>query len=304
MRAALHLTLLAALVPLITPAPLQAQAASPEAAAPKPAQPSSAPPPPKPAQPEPVQSQPAEPEAGAPAAGEAPPQDAAKPEPTAGSGTDQATADPQAETRTDTRSQADAPPLPETLRGSDLGHSACLLTLYLMGTRYSEKPAISDENRDCGILRPIAVSQILPGVTLAGEPVMRCETARQLAFWLHGAVLPAARFLPEPSRLSGVTPGSTYQCRAVIGTQSSAKVSEHALGNAFDIAGFTFENGATYTVAPRQDDGDMAEAFLAAIRGSACLYFTTVLGPGSNDAHDDHLHLDIKARKGGFRICQ
>ncbi|MFD2843675.1 extensin family protein [Paracoccus cavernae] len=29
-----------------------------------------------------------------------------------------------------------------------------------------------------------------------------------------------------------------------------------------------------------------------------------MLGPGTNAAHDNHLHLDIKARKGGFRICQ
>ena len=42
----------------------------------------------------------------------------------------------------------------------------------------------------------------------------------------------------------------------------------------------------------------------AAIRGAACLYFTTVLGPGSNAAHDDHLHLDVKARNGGYRICE
>ncbi|MEG4644742.1 extensin family protein [Paracoccus sp. APAP_BH8] len=28
------------------------------------------------------------------------------------------------------------------------------------------------------------------------------------------------------------------------------------------------------------------------------------LGPGANAAHVDHLHLDIKARRGGFRLCQ
>lgn len=295
MRAALQTSVLAALfsaaIPLTAltqPAPAQGQEAP--AIAPQ----SSKPPPPKPAAPETA------PKAASEAASEAAPEsalpEAAKPEAQAETGAAPPPAGPAA--------KADAPPLPDGLRGSDLGHSACLLTLYLMGARYSEKPAITEENPDCGIARPISVSQILPGVTLDGDPVMRCETARQLAFWLNGTVLPATRFLDGAPRLAAIAPGSTYQCRGVIGTQSSANVSEHALGNAFDIAAFTFDNGESYEVAPRQDDGDMAEAFLAAIRGGACLYFTTVLGPGTNAAHDNHLHLDIKARKGGFRICQ
>ncbi|MEO6301119.1 MAG: extensin family protein, partial [Paracoccaceae bacterium] len=32
--------------------------------------------------------------------------------------------------------------------------------------------------------------------------------------------------------------------------------------------------------------------------------FSTVLGPGSNTSHDDHLHLDIMARDNGFRLCE
>ena len=53
-----------------------------------------------------------------------------------------------------------------------------------------------------------------------------------------------------------------------------------------------------------RDRGDMEVAFQNAVQGAACLFFSTVLGPGSNAAHDDHLHLDIKARRGGFRLCQ
>ena len=50
--------------------------------------------------------------------------------------------------------------------------------------------------------------------------------------------------------------------------------------------------------------GDLAEACPRTARAAGCLFFTTVLGPGSNDAHDDHLHLDVAARRGGWRLCQ
>ena len=32
--------------------------------------------------------------------------------------------------------------------------------------------------------------------------------------------------------------------------------------------------------------------------------FTTVLGPGSDDFHKTHIHLDLIERKGGYRMCQ
>jgi hypothetical protein len=48
----------------------------------------------------------------------------------------------------------------------------------------------------------------------------------------------------------------------------------------------------------------MAEAFQDAVRGAACMDFSTVLGPGSNASHADHLHLDIIARTSGYRLCE
>ncbi len=201
--------------------------------------------------------------------------------------------------------EPEQPPQRDSLRESDFDHSACLLTLFTLGAEYAEIPEISEpDNRDCGIARPIRITQILPGVSLQGEPVMRCDTARHLAFWLRDFVRPATEMLPGAPQLREIAPGSTYQCRGVIGTQSTANVSEHALGNALDIAAFHFDDGSNLTIAPRADSGDLTEAFQAAIRATACLYFTTVLGPGANAAHDDHLHLDIKARKGGYRLCQ
>ncbi|WP_240558669.1 extensin family protein [Paracoccus contaminans] len=197
------------------------------------------------------------------------------------------------------------PPLPETLRESDFDNAACRLALFSWGVEYREIPPLADDDqRDCGIARPLEVTQILPGIALEGAAPMRCDTARSLARWMREIVVPAASHLPGAPRVIALTPGSTYQCRAVVGNGDGNRISEHALGNAIDIAAFTFDNGTRIEIAPVQDRGDLSVAFQNAVQGAACLFFTTVLGPGSNAAHDDHLHLDIKQRRGGFRLCQ
>ncbi|MDO5642533.1 MAG: extensin family protein, partial [Paracoccus sp. (in: a-proteobacteria)] len=100
-----------------------------------------------------------------------------------------------------------------------------------------------------------------------------------------------------------ILPGTGYECRARVGGDDG-RISEHAFGNAFDISGLRLSDGSTMMIGPRDGSGDMAEAVQAAIRAGACLHFSTVLGPGSNAAHDDHLHFDIAARRGGWRICE
>jgi hypothetical protein len=45
---------------------------------------------------------------------------------------------------------------------------------------------------------------------------------------------------------------------------------------------------------------------LHGLRLSACGYFTTVLGPGANEAHKTHFHFDMGAHgsSGNYRICE
>jgi len=53
-----------------------------------------------------------------------------------------------------------------------------------------------------------------------------------------------------------------------------------------------------------QPAGSPEEAFQKAARDGACKSFTTVLGPGSDPSHANHLHLDQRERGKGYRICQ
>jgi hypothetical protein len=96
--------------------------------------------------------------------------------------------------------------------------------------------------------------------------------------------------------------GTSYECRAQ-NRQSGAKLSEHAFANALDVMGFEFVNRRAISVTARWDESPEA-MFLSIIRAHACEHFTTVLGPGSDAAHADHFHLDLRERKRGARLCQ
>lgn len=188
--------------------------------------------------------------------------------------------------------------------GDDFDHSACLLGLTLLGVAYEEMAPVADAgDPQCGIPRPVRVTAIQPGIAIEGGALMRCATARRLALWTRDFVRPATARLPGTPRLTAYVPGSTYDCRPRVGG-SETKISEHARGTAFDIMAVRFDNGEAMEFRPRTGDGDAAESFQQALRGTACLYFSTVLGPGSNEAHEDHLHLDLAERKGGFRLCE
>lgn len=155
----------------------------------------------------------------------------------------------------------------------------------------------------CGITAPYSVEQVIPGVSLAPNSQLRCETALALARWTDTVVVPAAKALGDRTTLAQINHGSTYVCRRR-NNASTGKMSEHAIGNAVDVMSFEFEGHDPIPVSPRAGDGTVEEAFQRAVRGGACLHFTTVLGPGSNASHADHLHLDIIERKRGYRLCE
>lgn len=178
----------------------------------------------------------------------------------------------------------------------------CEAELRSLGTRFIRREPISGEN-GCGISAPYHVTEIVPDVRLSPASQLRCETALALARWIDTVVQPATEALPGTDQLIAIDHGSAYVCRrrnnAVTG-----KMSEHAIGNAIDIMSSEFRDRDPIAVSPRAGDGTIEEAFQRAVRGGACLHFTTVLGPGSNESHADHLHLDIIRRSRGYRLCE
>ena len=192
------------------------------------------------------------------------------------------------------------PPMREVLTETPAELSACLAALDDLGVAYQRADPITDpENPDCGIANSLTVSEIAPGVALDPPPTLRCAAALAAAHWVADVALPLSRKLEGRGTLTAIDQGTGYLCRP----RADGEVSEHAFGNAIDVMGFRFESGDPIPVEPRAGDGNLEEAFQRAVRAGACLDFSTVLGPGQED-HADHLHLDIKARDSGFRICQ
>ena len=182
-------------------------------------------------------------------------------------------------------------------------YAACLVDLKAIGAVFKEVPRI-DDGRGCGIDKPLTLSTVLPGITLKPEGTMRCETALELARWTKDAVLPAAKVaLESEGELTTINQASSYICR-LRNNAKTGKISEHARGNAIDIASFTFKNGKSIEIQPRDEDSTLAGAFQRAVTATGCLYFETVLDPGSDEAHENHLHFDVIERKGGYRYCR
>lgn len=181
--------------------------------------------------------------------------------------------------------------------------AACQAELKTLGTVF-ETAAPIDDGEGCGMSNPVIVREILPGIKLSPEATFRCETALQLARMTRETIIPAARIaLADKGELKAIQQASAYVCRNR-NSAATGKISEHAHGNAIDIAALEFDKGTVPMVIAAQDDGTFPAAFQRSLNAAACLYFTTVLSPGSDEAHKDHLHLDVIERKSGYRFCR
>lgn len=134
-----------------------------------------------------------------------------------------------------------------------------------------------------------------------GAPAATCAVDAALLLWLRQGVEPAAEALLG-SPVMRVEHFGAYSCRRLYGREEGPW-SEHATGNAIDIAAFILADGRRISVV-RDWAGDDAEAaFLRRARDDACEVFGTVLSPDYNAAHADHLHFDQAARGFGG-VCR
>lgn len=230
----------------------------------------------------------------------------------------------------------------------------------------------------CGTPAPIMLKSVgtSPKVTFQPAVEVNCQMAVALGEWARDTLQPAARDT-YGSEVKSIVGGSGYSCRNRYGL-ANERLSEHALANAVDIAGFALANGKTVRVttswgttardrvaaakasnqktdnqAKTSDDdkdakspaikaekstqhaslkaADLRDAdgkgkaakptatdakvvevdgtstpdgqFLRRLHKGACGPFGTVLGPEANEAHRDHFHFDLKARK-HHAVCQ
>ena len=146
----------------------------------------------------------------------------------------------------------------------------------------------------CGISEPVRVRDI-DGITLAQPATINCDTAIALQDWLNDSVVPAVG--RRGGGVASLRVVASYSCRTR-NNQPGARLSEHATGNAVDIAGIGLVDGSEISVLDDWDNGREGR-ILRDLHSAACGTFGTVLGPGSDRYHRDHFHLDVAAYRGG-----
>ena len=134
-------------------------------------------------------------------------------------------------------------------------------------------------------------------IALTPAATLRCPMAEAVARWIREEVAPAAAIFVSPVRT--IVTGTSYECRGR-DRDPGAKVSEHGHANALDVRGLRLANGTAVDFA----DKSAPKEFREMIRQSSCTAFSTVLGPGSDNYHENHIHLDLIERHGGYRLCQ
>ncbi|MGY3150095.1 hypothetical protein ACVWYQ_007094 [Bradyrhizobium sp. USDA 3397] len=134
-------------------------------------------------------------------------------------------------------------------------------------------------------------------VTVKPAAILRCTMASALADWVRKDMAPLATSLG--SAVSELDNFDSFECRGR-NRVAGAMLSEHGKANAIDIRAVKLANGQSIGLTDRTTSREVRERVLH----SVCTRFSTVLGPGSDWYHEDHIHLDLVQRRNDYRICQ
>ncbi|WP_373237187.1 extensin-like domain-containing protein [Cohaesibacter celericrescens] len=141
-------------------------------------------------------------------------------------------------------------------------------------------------------------------VRFSSDAKLNCVMMTQLYRFFTEEVQPLAqKHLGQP--VSDIQVAASYACRTR-NSKKGAKISEHARLNAFDVSAITFADGKVVNVEEDWHSYSKKGKFLRSFNRASCKYFTTVIGPGGDKYHQDHIHLDHgkHGRKGTWRLCQ
>jgi hypothetical protein len=181
---------------------------------------------------------------------------------------------------------------------------ACLAQKLVVPTEFVAPVAEIDGPGVCGMTHPFRLTAVAGGsVALKQKMTLACPMISRLDNWLAEVVQPAAElYFAQP--VVQIRSGS-YSCRPR-NNQRGAKLSEHGFGNAVDVMSFQFADGREVAVKSGWRGSEAEQDFLREVFLGACRRFNTVLGPGSDMFHYDHLHLDLARHdpRGLRAICK
>lgn len=153
---------------------------------------------------------------------------------------------------------------------------------------------VPGEIEGCGIDGAVRLTSV-HGVRLSQPATLDCRTARTLGDWVVQSATPEVGRMG--GGLSGLRVAAHYACRTR-NSQRGARISEHGKGRAIDISALQLRDGSEISVLGDWGQGPKGRV-LRNVRRQACGPFGTVLGPGSDRFHHDHLHFDTARHRGG-----
>ena len=192
------------------------------------------------------------------------------------------------------------PLLPQVLplHDAQVWPSNCTLRLVEIA-RFTHQPTVNGPSQ-CGAGDLVRLEGIMSNsrlISVRPAAILRCPMAEAVAQWVRADLGPILGELELPP--VAITNGGSYDCRGR-NNDSRAKISEHGRGNALDLGPIRLANGATVDLSNRF----ASQSIRQRLRDTACHRFSTVLGPGSDPFHADHIHVDLAERTGGYRLCQ
>ena len=133
-------------------------------------------------------------------------------------------------------------------------------------------------------------------VPLTPPATLRCSMATAIADWVRTDIAPLTQKLG--SEIAGLDNYDSYECRG-FNRIPGAHLSEHGRANALDVRAFRLADGRSIGLT----DTHVAHETREAVLHSVCSRFVTVLGPGSDGYHEEHIHLDLMEHQNHFKLC-
>lgn len=174
---------------------------------------------------------------------------------------------------------------------------ACQQALRAAGAVFEPRGRVEGAGQ-CGVDDAVALRAI-GDIRLQPAALIACPTATSFTAFVQETIT------PEALSTMGAAPrviyvAASYSCRGR-NNVPGARMSEHAFGRAVDVRALELEDGQSWHVRPHAAGSqEPAAQFQAAVRGQACGPFNTVLGPGSDGHHGDHIHFDMAIRSSSY----
>ena len=168
-------------------------------------------------------------------------------------------------------------------------------------------------NRYGGETTPLSEHALANALDVSEFVFASGETATVLASWPRVASAPKP---PLPSETTGsIVPAEAASPKAIEAveiTQAKASASSNpfavidesqdqslrrADGGGEGASPDASRRSGRAASAVRRSEAELKSRFVKAVHDDACLTFGTVLGPEANEAHKNHFHLDMKARR-------